>query len=316
MKTVFDNRQAAHVWAQQNQSSGRSSNGNLFFEGRTIYSYGYHFPLASFITNDTVFINSDSYSVSTSKHQGYVRNAINHKNRLFVSTRVMKAFASEKEFGSSTKNALSESAIAEAKNWINKAAKRKARKFAANDLVKAQDAITAAEHIFVYFDAIPPKEFTAFKKTLNSDDVQKVIAAEKSRLDKEEKARQKRYAEAQAKLKSSCLLWVDFKEHDMPVNQSDKIYMRINGDEIETTKGARFPLDHAKKAFLIVRRCKDQGITWAKTAMTEEQIEKINIRLGHFSIDEIDAQGNVKAGCHFVEWDEIERIARILKIYP
>lgn len=80
--------------------------------------------------------------------------------------------------------------------------------------------------------------------------------------------------------------------------------------------GARFPISHGKKAFAIVRRCKEQGNVWAKTAMTQEQIEKINIRLGHFSIDEIDALGNVKAGCHFVEWQEIERIARILKIYP
>lgn len=308
MKTVFDNRQAAHVWAQQNQPSGRSSNGNLFFEGKTIYSYGYHFPIASFITHDTVLVNSDSYSISTSKHQNYVAGAISHKNRLHVSTRVIKAFSNEREFGPNTRLALSNDAIDTAKRWIEKAAKRKARKFAANDLVKAQSAIQAAEHIFTYFDAAPPKEFNAFKKTLSGDDVQKVIAAEKSRLDKEEKARIKREKEAQEKLKASCLLWAEFKEHDMPVYQSKKIYMRINGDEIETTKGARFPVTHAIPAFKMIRHAHENK--------KDMDCSSSLVRLGHFKIDHVDAQGNVKAGCHYVEWDEIERIARILKIYP
>lgn len=316
MKTVFDNRQAAHIWAQQNQASGRSNNGNMFFEGKTIYSYGYHFPMASFVTNDTVFINSDRYSVSTGKQQGYVAYAVNHKNRLYVSTRVIKAFVQEREFGKATQAALAEDAIREAKNWIEKAAKRKAQKFAANDLIKAQGAIEAAEHIFTYFDAQPPKEFRAFKKTLSGDDVQKVIDAEKSRLQKEEKARQKRHAEAQAKLKASCLAWQKFStDYDMPVNQSDKIYMRVApleliDDEsvIETTKGAKFPVGHAKKAFLIIRAMKEKNQAWQQNGKT--------IHLGHFQIDSIDAQGNVQAGCHFVEWDQIEYIATVLKIYP
>lgn len=77
MKTVFNNAQTAHVWAQQTQDQGRSTNGNLFFRGKVIYSYGHHFPLAMFVPEyDIVLVNSDSYSVSTSKHQGYVRQTI------------------------------------------------------------------------------------------------------------------------------------------------------------------------------------------------------------------------------------------------
>ena len=47
-RTVFDNSMVAHVWAQQGQDFGRSNNGNLYFEGPTIFSYGSHFPIASF----------------------------------------------------------------------------------------------------------------------------------------------------------------------------------------------------------------------------------------------------------------------------
>ena len=310
MKKVFDNRQCAHIWAQQNQEEGRSNNGNMFFHGPTIYSYGYHFPIASFVTPDTVFINSDRYSVSTGKQQGYVAYAVNHKQRLYVTTRVMKAFADEKEFGKATQKALSDSAIIEAKIHIEKAAKRKARKFAANDLLSAQGVIERTEHIFTFFDAQPPREFRDFKKSITSDDVQVVIAAEKSRLDKEEKARLKREKAAQEKLNQSCILWTQFKEHDMPVHQAKKVFMRINGNEIETSKGAKFPVTHAKKAFTAIRAYKENN------ALFDVGRGNKSIKLGHFTIDKIHPNGDVIAGCHFVEWDEIERIATILKIYP
>lgn len=78
-QTVFDNHMTAHVWAQQRQPEGRSNNGNLYFHGRTLYSYGGHFPVGIFAApGGPVFMNADSYSVSTSKHQSYARGAVSH----------------------------------------------------------------------------------------------------------------------------------------------------------------------------------------------------------------------------------------------
>lgn len=48
---------------------------NTFIDGDTIYSYGYHFPMAT-RTKDGFLVNSSRYSVSTSKHQSYVRSAL------------------------------------------------------------------------------------------------------------------------------------------------------------------------------------------------------------------------------------------------
>lgn len=76
---VFDNAMTAHVWAQQRQTEGRSNNGNFYFHGRTLYSYGGHFPVGIFAApGGPVFLNADSYSVSTSKHQSYARRAVSH----------------------------------------------------------------------------------------------------------------------------------------------------------------------------------------------------------------------------------------------
>lgn len=76
MPTVFDNSMVAHVWAQNRQSGGRSSNGNFYFSGRTLYSYGSHFAVGCIAENGVVFLNSDSYSISTSRHKSEAWRAV------------------------------------------------------------------------------------------------------------------------------------------------------------------------------------------------------------------------------------------------
>lgn len=76
MAKVFANSMVAHVWAQNNQPDGRSSNGNFFFEGPTLYSYGHHFAVGHIMPDGLALLNSDSYSVSTSRHQRDARQAV------------------------------------------------------------------------------------------------------------------------------------------------------------------------------------------------------------------------------------------------
>ena len=84
--------------------------------------------------------------------------------------------------------------------------------------------------------------------------------------------------------------------------------MRIKGANIHTTQNASFPIEHAKKAFAAIRHCKETASEWKRNGKS--------IHLGNFQIDTIESNGNVKAGCHYIEWDEIARIARQLDIYP
>jgi hypothetical protein len=69
----------AHVWAQQNQEHGRSPDGRIKFEGRTLYSYGSHFALGFIAPDGVALLNSDSYSVSTGKHKSIARGAVGHR---------------------------------------------------------------------------------------------------------------------------------------------------------------------------------------------------------------------------------------------
>ena len=54
-------------------SEGRRAEGSrMFTDGRTIWSYGHHFPIATEVGNVILF-NTDDYSNSTSRHQSKVR---------------------------------------------------------------------------------------------------------------------------------------------------------------------------------------------------------------------------------------------------
>ena len=76
----------ALYWAQQRinkRGQCAAKAGNFFYEGPTIYSYGYHWPIATIRTLDTgervVLFHNVSYTASTNGHTHEVRNAIRRK---------------------------------------------------------------------------------------------------------------------------------------------------------------------------------------------------------------------------------------------
>lgn len=81
MKTVFTGREVPHIFATQRQTDGRNSNGSLWFNGPTLYSYQQ--PIAHFF-GVAVLISNDRFSVTTSKHQAWASYALNHFERVRV----------------------------------------------------------------------------------------------------------------------------------------------------------------------------------------------------------------------------------------
>lgn len=66
----------AHAWAHQTKKEWRK--GNVFFDGKAIYSYGRHFPMAVLLPDNHVAINAITYSNSTSRHQSSMQSAVSH----------------------------------------------------------------------------------------------------------------------------------------------------------------------------------------------------------------------------------------------
>lgn len=51
MRKVVNSHKVVELWAAQSQPSATNSRRSLYFEGATIYSYGEHFPIATFARN-------------------------------------------------------------------------------------------------------------------------------------------------------------------------------------------------------------------------------------------------------------------------
>ena len=74
----MNNSMIAHLWANEKKESANGS--NFFFEGESIYSYGYHFEAGRIVRNKrgekAYLLNNEYYSTSTSAHQGCIYSAI------------------------------------------------------------------------------------------------------------------------------------------------------------------------------------------------------------------------------------------------
>ena len=81
---------------------------------------------------------------------------------------------------------------------------------------------------------------------------------------------------------------------------------RIVAGTLETSHGADVPLPHALKAFAFVRRVVATGQPWHANGHC--------IRVGHFRVDSIAADGTMKAGCHTIHLGEMERLAAALGV--
>ena len=74
-----------------------------------------------------------------------------------------------------------------------------------------------------------------------------------------------------------------------------------DGERLETSHGADVPWSHAVKAFRFIRLCVEKGEAFHTNGRV--------IRVGHFTVDYITADGDMKAGCHRFAWADMKALA-------
>lgn len=283
MKTVFTNSQLCHVFAQQTQETGRGS--NLFFEGDTMYSYGHHYKACVIHTKkgkQLALVNSDNYSISTAKHLGYIRSALHQKveyvhvpfpSSLTASENVTKLEADLEEAYSRSEKVRKVTNASDASYLI--------------DHIKAQ---LKKLNTYLTFIGRKPRKL----------DVKRIDG-----IKKHFKARFKRYQELNTP--EAIALREVKRIKDQEVKQAEAIksfregknvnlmlthdLLRLDGDTVVTSRGARVPLEEAKKAlnlFLNTNKLAGQ-------------------KVGNFKVDSIIQSGDetvFKIGCHKVTLKE------------
>ena len=73
---IRERRDARYQGAWKFLDGGIFNRSNILTDGQTIYSYGYHFPMARKLDNGTIAVNVDRYSRTTSKHQSALRDVL------------------------------------------------------------------------------------------------------------------------------------------------------------------------------------------------------------------------------------------------
>ena len=282
VREVWSAGMVAHLWANQLQYTARAGNrANFFFRGNTIYSYGEHFPIARVVKRKgktVVLFTTRTYSHTTAGHCCCVRGACQH----------MTVFNVYDVNSSNHKEGLDDyrKRIQQAMEGVDKARSAKPAK------VEQLKALIAEANAF--------SQFFGLRSRIKIDCTK--LDQECKRFRKQADEKKRRELQKIKKQQDEMLAkWVS-GESDHPPMYTENVCLRVVGDELQTSLGARIPLNHAKKAFKFIKACHNKHTTYARNGKT--------IHLGLFAIDTIDEAGNVKAGCHTVEWNEIERIAQ------
>jgi hypothetical protein len=263
MKTVFSNSQLSHVWAHRQQTEGRAN--SFYFYGDTIFSYGSHFPIAKHLPNGKVLFTMRNYSNTTAKHIALTRNAVSHKELVMCWN----------------PNGMPDENFAQFERLIKlelpklKAA-RKPEKY-------VREIMGLCHRAEAYADAmgVPcPDTFAAFQDfslltPKGADEMlQNIAILEREAELKKQKAEQKSHKENVKK-------WLKGETRYIYSRADKRDYLRLNGENVETSQGVTIPVPVAKRFYFAVK----SGAV------------KVGANLAGYTVNEV-TKSQIKIGCH------------------
>lgn len=273
----MNNDQVAHLWA--NKSKPKYTGSNFFFEGDTIYSYGRHFPIARHFKGVVLFTNG-SYSSSTAAHKSTVRGACSHLEVFTVPDPTKNPSGKDVRYYAD-----------KIKRLALEAAKKRDPSYA----IERVNAVVAEAKKFC--------ERFKFSTRFKAPDFTEVREKAKVYASKRKKAEAIKREILEAKCVGIVRDWIAGGSERIPYEHGKtylrQLYIAEVGFLMETSRGARVPLSEAQKAFRFAMLKRESG--WHRNGET--------FAIGDFQLDAVGSKG-VKAGCHYVAWDEIERFAK------
>jgi hypothetical protein len=295
-KQVFkSNQEVTHVWAQQVQESGRA--GNIYFQNFTdLYSYGPHYLAAKIHTvkgKRIALLRSDSYSPTTSQHLGDAASAVRGLMPYFYAKDVTNLKAASLELDQVAQDriglALKRSKITDKASIKYEFESIREEFKTANELRK----IIGKGEVWPtkkQLDAVQAHLEARLKRyqELNTPEAIEKKAKEKARRDARKEALvAEKQAEQITKFRSGETSRVDGIGYAL---------LRIDGNELITSRGARVPLPDAKRLLMAINNGKDvAGAT-----------------IGHYTINGVDEYMNgdkaVTIGCHKILLSEANQV--------
>lgn len=312
MRRIYPNEMVAHVWAQQSatKTEGRSSNGSFRFTGRRLYSYST--PIANFATGangDAIpLFSSDGYSPTTAgKHLSPARRAVNYSG---FSVPYLLLDYSATAGRSRTWIPLENQHRANIEHFIKLYHDGVARFERMRDngyhfIDLRASILSPLQTALKYVDAFGLSRCLvtdAVSLEAAEADTRRIHArferlAGRSLDPKVAKARQQRCAVKAHKDADRLAVWLGGASivdslPDHPRGPSFA-YMRIKGEEVQTSRGARVPLRAAVALY--------------RFAITVKQPWQGRVNIGDFTMTSI-SDGVVTIGCHRLHLDDMREL--------
>lgn len=272
MKTVFTNSEIVHVFNEQNQYEGRTSNGSMYFYNNKVYSYGSHYLLAEFLDSQTVLINDKGYSTTTGKHISLITSATRNRKQYFV-TKTHYSIVNQN-----------------IKEYLNKLVKaRKTKEFYLSQIDST---------LKMYFEYLEyTKQKTKFNKYKEHRETLRIANKFYNDFDnlKEtiKEANLKESIKAKKEIVQKLKDWKNNKI-DWFINKTNFDYLRINGENIETSQNVKISIREAKRVLNLIEAKKVIG-------------QKIDNRFTVTSFNNF-----LKVGCHNISIKEINYIKNLI----
>lgn len=333
MKTVFDNRQLAHVWAQQTQPTGHSN--SMSFDGPVLYSY--QTPIACIypdthpdrfnVQGRVVLVASETYSRTTSgKHIPAMYRALRGGEMYFAVPHVL---TDSRDGYNGARHSLGRATVGTHDQNLeylrvefDKEAKRQERtrdyspermRYLAIDCDAYARAfgLESLEQSTVVCPA-REQEISALRAARRLKRETPAYLAKKA-LEDEQRARRHaenarlsfaREAERRGEwLAGGTVPWYG-------TDEGGGAYLRLMPDRVETSQGAHVPLADARRAITFIRLQRDHNSEWRDRGI----VPRGYVPVGAFKVDHIAANGDIKAGCHFIRFAEIDKIGKLLGV--
>lgn len=272
MKTVFTNSEIVHVFNEQNQYKGRTSSGSMYFYNNKIYSYGSHYILAKFLDSNTILINDKGYSTTTGKHISLITSATRDKKQYFIT---------KTDYKTVNQNI---------KEFLNKLVKaRKTKEFYLYEIDST---------LKMYFDYLEyTKQKTKFNTYKEHRETLRLANKFYNDLDnlKEtiKEANLKESIKAKKEIVQKLKDWKDNKINWFR-NKTNFDYLRINGENIETSQNVKISISEAKRVLKLIEAKKVIG----------QRIEN------RFTVTSFNSF--LRVGCHNISIKEINYIKNLI----
>lgn len=291
MKTFYKSSELPHLWAHNLTQNARCPSAESI-KGDSYYSYATAIGRRYEYKGVTCFlVNDASFSVTTSSHQSAMRGAIPSDVKVFhisAGQGCSLNYGAHKQTGVK----LFEYAVEQSKECALRAEKARGKK--ALLLFQQDEWLLRAKEV---------NEFFGLRRKVDEQTIERAKAAQQRQAALKARLDVQRQAERVKADQEEITRWMNGEPIGLSYNLP--CYLRANVDshgmrsEIETSKGARITYEAGKRTFEFAVKARAKG--WHKNG---DQFP-----IDSYSLDAVNDFGIV-AGCHRVDWPEIERFAK------